>query len=111
MNCQVCCVGLKPVWCRVWTDLWCEQGSTFSSVGYINSSTTKVNFVRPFQSIICTLGGFVKTAGKGTYGQSIFQNGATTLTTSVMSLPAYSSNGAISHDMSVNTGYWYASGY
>lgn len=88
-----------------------EQGSTFSGTSNINNSTTKVNFVRPFQSIICTLGGFVKTAGNGSYGQSIFQNGTTTLTTSVMSLPAYASSGNISHVMSVNTGYWYASGY
>jgi hypothetical protein len=91
--------------------LYKEQGSTFSGTSTVNSNTTKVNFVRPFQSIICTLGGFVKTAGKGAYGQSIFQNGNTTLTTSVMSLPAYSSTGAVNHSTSVNTGYWYASGY
>ena len=31
MNCQVCCVGWKPVWYRKYSDRWIEQGNKFGA--------------------------------------------------------------------------------
>ena len=98
-------------WYRVWSDNWIEQGGQFSGSTTINASTTTVTFIKPFTSYVDIAGGFTKSSNSAPYGQNIWQNGNTTLTTMVCSLPAYSSNGNVSHASSAGTGYWYACGY
>ena len=98
-------------WYRIWSDGWIEQGGQFAGSTTINASTTTVTFIKPFTSYVAIAGGFTKTSNSATYGQNIWQNGNTTLTTMICSLPAYSSNGNVSHASSAGTGYWYACGY
>jgi len=98
-------------WYRVWSDNWIEQGGQFSGSTTINASTTTVTFIKPFTSYVAIAGGFTKSSNSAPYGQNLWQNGNTTLTTMVCSLPAYSSNGSVNHASSAGTGYWYACGY
>jgi hypothetical protein len=98
-------------WYRVWSDGWIEQGGQFVGSTNINASTTTVTFIKPFTSYVAIAGGFTKSSNSAPYGQNLWQNGNTTLTTMVCSLPAYSSNGNVNHASSAGTGYWYACGY
>ena len=98
-------------WYRVWSDGWIEQGGQFVGSTNINASTTTVTFIKPFISYVAIAGGFTKSSNSAPYGQNLWQNGNTTLTTMVCSLPAYSSNGNVNHASSAGTGYWYACGY
>jgi hypothetical protein len=98
-------------WYRLWSDGYIEQGGQFTGSTTIDANNTKINFLKPFKSIVMKFGGFVKSSGAGTYGQHIFQNGTVTLTYAIASTPSYSTNGQVSHANSSNTGYWYASGY
>ena len=98
-------------WYRIWSDGWIEQGGQFAGSTTINASTTTVTFIKPFSSYVAIAGGFTKSSNSATYGQNLWQNGNTTLTTMVCSLPAYTSNGQVAHANSAGTGYWYACGY
>lgn len=99
-------------WYRKYKSGWLEQGGSFEqTTTTIDANHVLVTFIKPFTTNVLVVGGFTKSTNQAVFGQYLFQSGTTTLTTMVCSLVAYNMNGAIQHDLSIGTGFWYASGY